>query len=150
MNEILFLLILGHLFGDYLLQSYCLAVNKKKYSLIGWSSATYHCLIYTTTIYGFLLIEGIKLNFIQCLLIFLSHFIIDKFPVIEYYMKVMDIRSWDRELPKTGNGVDFENKEPITIIQLVTTSFGSFVYIMCDNTFHLFFMYLILKFSIGV
>lgn len=43
-------LLLGHLVGDYLLQTSWMAVNKSKKTLQGWMAAIVHSVIYTLSV----------------------------------------------------------------------------------------------------
>jgi hypothetical protein len=136
----MFELLLGHLTGDYLLQNEWMALNKSKNTLIGWTAAILHCLIYTWTICIFM---GI-FDFIWWIAVFLTHFPIDKFALGEKYMKLKgsSLRAY---IDDTNNStskfyVDTSNGQKI-----LTGGFRAVVYAVTDNTMHLVLMYLAYK-----
>lgn len=79
-------IILGHLVGDYLFQSDWMALNKKKNSFIGYIACIIHCLIWTFSIGIF-----IELTLAQYVLIFASHFAIDKYNFVKWYLNFFRI-----------------------------------------------------------
>ena len=78
----MFEMLLGHLAGDYLFQNEFLAMNKSKNTGVGWLSALVHCIIYTLTICLFMQ----NFDWIWIVVVFLTHFPIDKFSLAEKYM----------------------------------------------------------------
>ena len=124
----MFELLLGHLVGDYLLQTSWMALNKSKNSLEGWLAATVHCIVYT------LAVCLIMWNFdlIWIVAVFLSHFPIDKFSLGEVYMKyVKNYSLWDF-IKKSGW---IERKH------IIEGGFLALVYTITDNTMHLLLMW---------
>jgi len=77
--------ILAHMWGDYIIQSTWMANNKTKPTLIGWLACLVHCITYTLP---FVLITQ---NPIQLLLIFGTHFPIDKFRLARY---INQVKNW--------------------------------------------------------
>jgi hypothetical protein len=71
--------IILHLVGDYLLQNDWMANNKKCKSLHGLIACLAHCFLYSLP---FLLIA----NWLQVLLIFGTHFLIDRWFFVKWYM----------------------------------------------------------------
>lgn len=80
-------IILGHLVGDYLLQSDWMALNKKKVGVEGWIPCLIHCLIWTISMILFI---G-KLNIILFLGLFLSHLILDRTNLVVWLLNATRI-----------------------------------------------------------
>jgi hypothetical protein len=110
-GNLIFRMLLGHLVGDYFLQNNWMAMNKSKHKGLGWFTCFIHCIIYTIAVCTFML------NFspVWILIVFLSHFIIDKFGIPDKYLKLI----------KGG----------------LRAGFNTFVYIMVDNGMHIILMY---------
>jgi hypothetical protein len=139
MNSIWFLMILGHLVGDYLLQTEWMALQKSKNTLDGWCAAIIHCLIYTFAMCLFMR----NTQAIWMVAVFLSHFPIDKFGLAEKYMKYVK----GSGLKQYIDTVDWTNPNhpPDDFTkgqQMLTGGFRAFVYAVTDNTMHLVLMYL--------
>ena len=80
-------ILIGHLIGDYVLQTDWMASNKKRWDLIGWLSCIIHCLVWTLSIsfmVGFKTLDVI-------ILLFLSHLIIDKTNIVKFYLNTFRI-----------------------------------------------------------
>lgn len=105
-----------HLIGDYLLQNDSLAQNKKKKGSLGFLACLIHCLLYSLP---FILI-GTPL---QVSLIFLTHFLIDRWSFVKWYMNLVGQKDFAK--PPTA---------PWSIF-------------FVDNTFHLICNFIILKFA---
>jgi hypothetical protein len=75
-------ILLGHLIGDYLLQSDWLATNKKNKGLKGLFICGLHCFIWTLSI-CFLLQE---VEATRIVLIFVSHFILDRWNIVKWFL----------------------------------------------------------------
>ena len=129
-------LLFGHLFGDYFLQNSWMAYYKKTAS--GFLPCFVHCTIYTTAVCSFLAMGGYKIvpTFFIC--IFLSHWVLDRYEVISWWASVMGIRTW--------SSFKGELHDPALIHQVVTIAFGAIVYVVMDNSLHLFLMWLIIKY----
>lgn len=125
-------MLLGHLVGDYLLQNNYMALNKGRNDLIGWFACLLHCTLYT------LAITTIMWNFDWewVLIVFISHFPIDKFSLASYYLKfIKDIDLYDY-LHKDKS---YNNTNKGDIIQ---GGFTTIVYVLTDNTLHLLLMWI--------
>lgn len=131
-------MLLGHLVGDYLLQTNFLALNKAKYTLTGWIAALVHCIIYTAAVCAIMGIFDWKWQ----LVVFLTHFPIDKFSLGELYMD--KVKGYG--LKKFIN--DVNNAEPHKYINstlgnnMLLGGFTAVVYAITDNTMHLLLMYI--------
>ena len=123
-------IIFGHLVGDYLLQNNWMALNKAKYDLKGWVACFGHCFVYTLTMAVFT--NDWSAGWI--VLVFLSHFLIDKFGFVEWYLHTIKGRSIKDCLRLAS---DQYSTCSIDVLQISITAF---VYIVCDNTFHLLVM----------
>lgn len=73
-----------HLVGDFLVQTNWMAINKIKYTLTGYMACLLHCVVYTL---GFAITYHHQPYAV--LVIFLTHFVIDKFSLAKYWMKYM-------------------------------------------------------------
>ena len=122
-----FQMLLGHLVGDYLLQNDYLALNKSKNSLLGWFTATLHCIIYTLSICLFM--ENFDL--IWMVTVFFSHFFIDKFSLAEVYRGFVGKTTFKK----------FLSGRDMTRPNIIEGSFTTLIYIVTDNTMHLVLMY---------
>ena len=126
---IMFEMLLGHLVGDYLLQNNWMAFNKQKYNLTGWIICIIHCILYTLSVC--ILMNTWSLQWF--ILVFFSHFIIDKFGIAELYLQLIKGRSLVKFIK--------ENKD-YTSYGMIQSSFNGIVYTMTDNTMHLLLMYI--------
>lgn len=75
-------IILGHLVGDYLLQSDWMALNKKKEGVKGWVACLIHCLIWTISM---TLFAGM-FNIVLILGLFVSHLILDRTNLVVWFL----------------------------------------------------------------
>ena len=125
---------LGHCVGDYLLQNDILTLNKGKNTFLGWLMCILHCVIYTLSVCIFMSNYSYKwIGFV-----FLSHFIIDKFSLAEYWSKFIKSRSLHMFLNENKN-------QTVTAMDSLVAGFVTFTYIVKDNTFHLVLMTLFYK-----
>ena len=132
-----FELLLGHMVGDYLLQNKWMAFNKSNYSAVGWLSCVAHCLLYTLSV----CVATSHWSVEWVILVFLSHFILDKFEVVELYLKLIKGRSIKVYL----NYYTDSKYSPEICIQ---AGFTSLVYAAADNTAHLLLMWVCYKYII--
>lgn len=79
MENTLTLAIIGHLVGDYLLQTDWMAQNKKLKSL----PCLVHCLVWASCVYFF---SGF--GFAAILFLFLCHFIQDRTQIVKWWMSI--------------------------------------------------------------
>lgn len=116
-------MLMGHLWGDYLLQNNWMALNKTK----SWAICLLHCLIYSTSVC--LWIQDFSIFH----LIFLSHFPIDYWGLGQKWLDLIRGRNFLKE-----NQIENEYKT-------IMVSFSTLVYAVVDNTLHITLMYFILK-----
>lgn len=133
MGMLLFAMLLGHLIGDYLLQTPNQAKYKVENNSKGWVACMDHCTVYTGTIlFSMLILGGGEVQMLSkwhlsllFILIYNSHFWIDKFSLGKWYMikvkKMPPVEEWEN-MPYF----------PRTIMPLV--------YVAVDNTMHLVLM----------
>ena len=140
----MFELLLGHLAGDYLLQNEWMAQNKSKNTLIGWLAALVHCIIYTLAVCLFMQ------NFqpIWMVVVFLTHFPIDKFSLAEHYMHYIKRKSlYDyiyngfHEEPFPQNPPIPKQQTRVNRVDVLVGGFSAVVYTITDNTMHLILMW---------
>lgn len=129
MGMVLFAVILGHLVGDYLLQTTKEAENKFKDTLFGWQMCAKHCVVYTAAVLlsVYLLAPAfVTASFpLFAFLIFNSHFWIDKYSLGKWWMENIKRTRMDT----TGSSAPFL---PL-------------VYVAVDNTMHFVLMTAIVK-----
>ncbi len=132
----MFEMLLGHLAGDYLLQTEWMALNKSKNTKTGWLAALIHCLLYTFAVCVFMW----NFQLIWIVVVFLTHFPIDKFALAEKYMHYFK-----------GKGMkDFVKKDELkhglhvpkyNRYDMLEGGFTSVVYTITDNSMHLILMW---------
>lgn len=103
-----------HLVGDYLLQNDWMAQNKKNRGLFGLRSCLVHCLLYAIPFFFIA-------NSMQVALIFSTHFLIDRWFFVKWYMNMVGQKKFAQP-PMAPWSIFF-----------------------VDNTFHLICNYLILS-----
>lgn len=131
----MFEMLLGHLVGDYLLQNEFLALNKSKNTRIGWLAAFVHCVLYTMAVCLLML----NFDWYWIIVVFLTHFPIDKFGLAEIYMKKVKgygLRSFIDDISRIDNRKYLDN------YHILKGGFTTFIYAVTDNTMHLLLMYL--------
>ena len=136
MDDILFRLLIGHLFGDYIFQTSWMAEQKKNKTF----PCVIHCLSYTFWVFVFvpelLSHPSWLVDFVFVGLVFLSHFILDRTQLVRAW--------WNKQSGK------YYEEHPELLTEPPTVPIGVFVYITMDNTLHLFMMWVILKVLLGV
>ena len=123
----LFLMVLAHFWGDYMLQPKKMAV--KKSSSIAW--CLLHCLIYTAVI----VVATATFKPLFIIGVFVSHFIIDYNEVGMKWLRIMGGRDFYEEFISTN-----EYRE-------IHLSFATLIYAVVDNTLHVTIMTLLLLLS---
>lgn len=123
-------ILLGHLIGDYLLQNNWMAKNKKSRAL----PCLIHCAIYTACV-----AQLTSWNLYWVLAIFVSHYIIDRSSIVEYWLQAHGGRSVKKFLATAWEGAPDTNVIPYLALQGGVTAF---VVIVVDNIFHLILMLL--------
>ena len=116
--------LLLHATGDYLTQNDWMAQNKTKSSLKGYLACLIHAIAYSLP---FLLIG----SFAAWIVIFVSHFFIDKYRLATYWIKLVN---WNWKSKNFG----FDNEKP--------TWMSVWLMIIIDNVFHLICNYFSLKY----
>lgn len=135
----MFELLMGHLAGDYLLQNEFLALNKSKNTKTGWIAAIIHCLLYTFAVCVFMW----NFNWYWILIVFMSHFLIDKFNFTEWYLTKIKGRSLRKFINKNGFWHDGLPKPQgiVNRYDILEGGFNALVYTIADNTLHLILMW---------
>ena len=77
--------LIGHLVGDYLLQTEWQAVNKKAPGLKGWLACFIHCALWTLSVIVFTGWFSVKV----VLLVFISHILLDRTNFVAWYLFVL-------------------------------------------------------------
>lgn len=78
-------LLIGHLIGDYLLQTSWMANNKAKH----WGALLSHCVIYTLAIVMAAIWGGVTITPIGILFIFISHILLDRRSFIVWWNRTI-------------------------------------------------------------
>jgi hypothetical protein len=133
----MFELFLGHLLGDYLLQTEEMALNKSKNTKLGWYYAILHCVIYTASVC--VIMQNFDLIWI--IVVFLSHFPIDKFSLGEYYMHYIKGYGMKQYIDDVNNSAKWAYLNNTPGNQMLKGGFTAYVYAMTDNTIHLLLMW---------
>jgi len=107
--------LLLHLIGDYLLQTDWMAKYKKQKGVDGLLACLTHCTLYSLMFFY----VG---NYQQVVFIFITHFLIDRYYFIKWYMNTFDMKEF--------------SKEP----------FSPWSIVIIDNTFHLLCNFVILEY----
>ncbi len=123
--EIFINILFGHLVGDYLLQSKKMAFFKSENTSRGYLWCFIHSLIYTASICLFLW----TLNPVIIILVFMSHYPIDKWSLASKWLKLIGGRDFIKA---------YESTEKYREIDI---SFSAIVYTVVDNTFHLLLLW---------
>jgi hypothetical protein len=126
MSEILIFAFLGHLVGDFLLQSKNMALDKSKKGRLGFWVCTMH--VATYTVFVCLMIALVKPSLLSiwfAVSILIPHFIIDRYSLAKWWLKIIKGRTFDSAYESKDVYRDFD------------IAFTSIVYTVVDNTFHL-------------
>jgi hypothetical protein len=116
-------ILLGHLIGDYLIQSKKMALTKSIKGLNGLKWCSTHCLLYTLAV---CLLTATS-DPIKISLIFMSHFPIDRWSLANKWLKMIRGRNL-----KLASEIDL--------------SFSVIIYVVVDNTIHILLMTAIFKY----
>jgi hypothetical protein len=117
---ILTLAILGHMIGDYLLQSTWMAITKSKKGFEGIIACTVHVVLYTVAVSFMIQTKDPTV----WALIFVPHWIIDHWSLGELWLKMIGGRTKSKLLLASGLEREFG------------FAFYAPVYIAVDNTLH--------------
>lgn len=129
MEDIYVRLILGHLFGDYMLQTKYMALTKSEKGYKGALICTFHSFVYSVTVMTFLM----RFDLLLFALLFLSHYPIDRWGLASKWLDFIKGRNFVTA---------YMGKDKYREIDL---SFSCIVYTVVDNTMHFFLMWLIVK-----
>lgn len=129
MEDLFARIVLGHLTGDYLLQSKAMALKKSEKGLAGFTWCSFHCLLYTATLCLFLW----TLNPLVAVLVFLSHWPADRWSLASVWLKFIRGRDFASAYTSTDKYREFD------------IAFTCIVYTVADNTFHLIALWFIVK-----
>ena len=139
----MFNLLLGHLVGDYLLQTNWMALNKHKNDVEGWLACTIHCLLYAAAVALFM--SPFIRPDTMLIIAFITHFPLDKFGLADKYLKAIGGRSPSEWLIDMKQQQMILGKDAIpTPEAMLSAGFTAFVYAVCDNTMHMLLMWLVL------
>lgn len=127
----MFQLVLGHLAGDFLLQSEWMALNKSKNTWIGWFAAFVHCFFYSIAVCLFMW----NFDWFWLVTVFFTHFPIDKFSLAEKYMHYLKGKGMKDYVTKHNN-LKIPNG-----YNMLEGGFTAVVYTVTDNTMHLILMW---------
>lgn len=127
MEDLFARIVLGHLTGDYLLQSKAMALRKSDKGLAGLAWCTFHCVLYTASVSLFLW----TLNPLVIALIFLTHWPLDRWSLASVWLKLIRGRDFASAYTSEDQYREFD------------VAFTCFVYAVVDNTFHLISLWLI-------
>ena len=127
-------ILLGHLVGDYVFQNSWMAQRKGSFLL----PCVVHCLIYTLC----LCVSVSKgFNFYWALVVFVSHFPVDRYSLADKWLKLIEGRTLagflnygHKNIPASIKGNHIGN------YRILRGGFTSLVYCIVDNTFHLLLM----------
>ena len=129
MDDLFARLVLGHLAGDYLLQSQAMALNKSLPSWKGIAWCSWHCLVYTISVCLFLWTIN---PWVVCL-IFASHWPIDRWSLGQKWLDLIKGRNFVMAY--------YSNEQ----YREVDLTFSCIVYTVVDNTWHVLIMWLIIR-----
>jgi len=122
-----------HGIGDYLLQTDTQATNKKKPGWYGFKNCLFHCITYSIP---FLFIG----SWMAVLIIFLTHFAIDRSNFIAYLIAVKNgTKRYD------GNNVEYDIRN-FGFHKDRPFALSIWLYIIVDNLFHIICNYIALKY----
>ena len=160
--EIIFMMVMGHLIGDYFLQNNWMALNKKKDYMV----CSIHCVIYTVAVcacVGFCFDKPLTMEYGlgAYLGIAGTHFLFDYTNIVDRYLALIKGRSWQSAIEKFGtaklsfaiksaqvvkecDAVTVENLEP-KIESYIYLSYTTLVQTVVDNVLHIVCNYIILK-----
>ena len=127
-----FLLILGHLLGDYLFQTRWMGMTKTESGLRGFFACAIHCLVYSAvvsvTMYPAL--KSPTAALVMGCIAFVCHFPIDRTSFAKYW----------RSLVLNHSKPSMSNVEYVTSRSADNVVVWWFTYIVTDNTMHLALM----------
>jgi len=129
-EDIFIRVFLGHLVGDFLLQSRAMALGKSEKGWNGHKWCTFHCVVYTLAVCLF----AWTANPLFIVLVFLSHWPIDRWSLTSYWLKLIRSRNL------VGAYLSEEKFREFDI------AFSAIVYTVADNTLHLVALWAIVNY----
>ncbi|PIR06727.1 MAG: hypothetical protein COV55_02695 [Candidatus Komeilibacteria bacterium CG11_big_fil_rev_8_21_14_0_20_36_20] len=129
MPDIFARIILGHLMGDYLLQSKKMALKKSEKGINGMLWCFLHSSIYTLSVCLFLW----EFNLWLLILVFISHYPIDRWSLATKWLKMIKGRDLKTVYQSQGQ------------YREIDLTFSCIVYTIPDNSMHLILLWLITK-----
>jgi hypothetical protein len=138
----MFQMLLGHLCGDFLMQTEWMAMNKSKNTKIGWLAVFVHCILYTFAICLFMW----NFQLLWIVAVFFSHFFIDKFSLAEKYMHYIKGKGMKDYVNKHDWMLGMAYMRPekpsgVNLHEALEGGFTAIVYTLTDNTMHLILMW---------
>ncbi len=130
MAELFVLALLGHLVGDYLLQSKRMALGKSQEGIAGIGWCAFHVALYTAAVAVF----WQRFDLVTLLLIFVPHFVMDRYSLGSAWLKLIRGRTFESAYTSTDKYREFD------------IAFTCLVYAVVDNTFHLLSLWAVAKF----
>lgn len=122
-------ILVGHLIGDYMAQNKWMAYKKGT----GYFACFVHCVIYTLCV-----CVATTFNPYWILVVFLSHFPVDKFSLADKWLALINGRSLTDFMAKGKHGIpEYLDSDNYWVLQ---GGFTSVAYTVVDNTFHLLLM----------
>lgn len=127
MAEILIFAFLGHLVGDYLLQSKEMALKKSVKGKWGLLMCTLHVTLYTVVVTGLIILAPgtISISIWFILSVFIPHWLIDRFSFASWWLQLIRGRTFKKA---------YESKDQYREFDI---AFTAIVYTVVDNTIHL-------------
>jgi Protein of unknown function (DUF3307) len=129
MADLFVLALLGHLVGDYLLQTKHMALHKSDPGWPGVAACTVHVALYTAAVCAFLW----TLDLVVVGLVFVPHWIIDRWSLASAWLRLIRGRTFEAAYASTDPFREFD------------IAFTSIVYTVTDNTMHLLCLWLLVR-----
>ena len=130
MAELFVLALLGHLTGDYLLQSKAMALGKSQKGNRGAGWCAFHVALYTAAVALF----WQRYDLVTLALVFVPHYFMDRYSLGSYWLKLIRGRTFESAYSSTAIYREFD------------IAFTCLVYAVVDNTFHLLSLLAVIKF----
>ena len=130
MSELFIAAFLGHLIGDYLVQTKYMALHKSKKNWSGIVTCSWHVALYTLAVCVMLW----KFDLFLILAIYIPHWIIDRWSLASVWLRLIKGRTFEAAYLSNDQFREFD------------IAFTSLVYTVVDNTMHLLSLWLVIKF----
>jgi uncharacterized protein DUF3307 len=127
--DLFVLAVLGHLVGDYLLQTKHMALHKSDPGCPGVGACTAHVAIYTAAVCAFLW----TIDPVVVALVFVPHWVIDRWSLASVWLRLIRGRTFEAA---------YASKDPFREFDI---AFTSIVYTVTDNTMHLLCLWLVVR-----